>query len=400
MKIIKKILLLILLIIPLKVNAASLELTCPTIASSNSKIKCSIKTATSMKGLKILFSLPNVISTDEIETNWTSYYNGKKGLVVTKNDQNDLNSNITFKISEQAVLGTEYNIGLINIEASDNEHKIINIDNVYSKVKIVSDDNNLSNLTITNGSLSPKFNKNKTTYTATVNSEKTTVTAIPASSTAKVAGNIGEIKLNYGINKLNITVTSELGTTRTYTITITRPLPITANTTNNNKTNNNGSSNNNTTTSNNNKTDSSKETNASLNNLKVKGHYIEFSPNKFNYKLKVKNSITSIDITAIPTNSKAKVEIEKPDTLEVGENNITITVTTEGGTICKYQLVVIREKEKNTTSNNNTKTTKENIKSNKKLSIFPSIPLSITIIVILLFLLISFIVIKRIFKEN
>ena len=412
----KKILILIiLLLVPIKVSAESIELICPSVTSQNANIDCQIKALNSLKGIKLSFSLPNEISTTKITTNWNNHYKANnKGIVVTRTGEDNLNTNITFKISEQAVLGTEYNIGLINIEASDNEHKLLNIEDIYTKVKILSDDNTLSNLTITNGSLSPKFNKNQTTYTSTVKNEKTQITATPSFSKAKVEGDIGEIKLNYGINKINITVTSELGTTKTYSITITRPMPdppkktedknSKPNTQNNNtKKDNDTTSNNNTyTPSTNTQNTIQKSSDASLKEIKIKDHSIDFDPKKYSYKLKIKNNETDLSITAIPNNSKSHVEIDKPEILEVGQNSIIITVTAEDGTICKYELLVTRaKKEKDKVFNNKTiDTTKEKIKSNKKISIFPSIPLAILIIISILVLLILFIIIKRIFKKD
>ncbi len=405
-----KILLLLLLLIPLNVKAASLELLCPTTTSPNTTIDCQIKIQDPLKGIKLNISLPNEITTNKIENNWTSYYKGSKGLVITNNNTGENIAKLSLKISEQATVGAEYQIGLINIEASDNEHKLINIENVYAKIKILSNDNTLSNLTITNGSLSPKFDKNTTNYKATINTSKTTITATPTHNTSKIEGNIGDINLNYGINNLTITVTSEIGTTKTYSIAITRPFPTVVNpskdTTNNSnnststKSNNYNKKKNKTTKQDTSKIVIPKSSDASLKELKVKGYNIDFNPNTFNYKLKVPNKITTLDITAIPNNNKSKVEISKPDILEVGKNTITITVTSEDGTICKYLIAVTREKKK-TTKKEIPTTGTETIKSNKEVPIFPSIPIAILILIILLILLILFITIKRIFnKEN
>ena len=403
-----KLLIVLLLLIPIQVKAATLELICPSVASPNSKIDCNIKTQDPLKGIKLNISLPTEISINKIDTNWTSYYKSNKGLVVTNNNNGENISKISLIISEQATVGAEYQIGLINIEASDNEHRLINTDNIYAKVKILSNDNTLSNLTISNGSLSPKFNKNITTYKATINSDKTTILATPSHNTSKLKGSIGNINLNYGINNLTITVTSEIGTIKTYSIIITRPFPTVIdpakNTTNNSNNSNSTKSNNYNKKKNiiTKKQDTSKivipkSSDASLKELKVKGYEIDFKPNKFNYKLKVKNNITTLNIIATPNNNKSKVEITKPDILEVGKNIITITVTSENGTICKYLIEVIRDKEK--TKKQETPTTGEIIKSNKEVPIFPSIPLAILILIILLILLILYITIKRIFKK-
>ena len=122
-----KLILLLLILIPLKVNAASLDLNCPSVSTPDSEVTCTIQSSDSLKGIKLLFSLPNEITITKVNTNWTNHYKGTKGLVATKTTTENFSASLTIKISEQAVLGNEYNIGIINIEASDNINKIATI---------------------------------------------------------------------------------------------------------------------------------------------------------------------------------------------------------------------------------------------------------------------------------
>lgn len=405
----KKIYLIIVLLvlIPLNVKATSLEFDCPEKATPNSNIECNLKTSDQLKGLKLNISLPQEITTNKIDNTWNSHYNGNKGIVVTNNNSGSNISKIFFDISNQAIIGKEYQINLINIEASDNEHKLVQIENITKKVKIVSNDNTLSNINITGGSLSPIFNKNTTSYAATVNSDKTTITATPTHNGSKVEGNIGEVKLNYGINNIVINVTSEMGTTKVYKIDITRPFPTQNQTSNNTTTNKNNtitnnkknSSSNSSKKQDNNKIVINKRSDASLKEIIIKDYEIDFSPNTFQYELTVPNDVTNIEVTATPNNDKATVDISNPDILEVGDNRVYITITAEDGTIAKYEIIVTREEEQKE-DNQETTTNVEKITSNKKISIFPSVPLSIVIIIILLILLILFIILKRIFKKD
>lgn len=84
-----------------------------------------------------------------------------------------------------------------------------------------SKDNNLKSLSVSAGTLSPKFSANTTSYKVNLPADATSI-EIKASandSKAKVSG-VGTKKVQAGENKINIVVTSEYGTTKTYTITV------------------------------------------------------------------------------------------------------------------------------------------------------------------------------------
>lgn len=82
-----------------------------------------------------------------------------------------------------------------------------------------STNNNLSNLTVNGYSISPVFNKDTLNYTVSLNPdvEQITVNATRADSTASVRG-AGNISVSEGDNKIEIVVTSQKGTTKTYTL--------------------------------------------------------------------------------------------------------------------------------------------------------------------------------------
>lgn len=71
-----------------------------------------------------------------------------------------------------------------------------------------------------------------------------------------------------------------------------------------------------------------------------------FSSKTKNYTATVDNSVTSLAITATPTNAAAKVtSVSGNGNLEVGENTITITVKAENGVTTTYTIVVTRRSE-------------------------------------------------------
>lgn len=86
-----------------------------------------------------------------------------------------------------------------------------------------SDNANLKSLSLSKGTLSPKFSASKTSYTASVANDVTEckVYATAADSAAKVEVS-GSSALKVGKNTRTVTVTAASGAQKTYTITITR----------------------------------------------------------------------------------------------------------------------------------------------------------------------------------
>lgn len=82
-----------------------------------------------------------------------------------------------------------------------------------------SKNNNLQELSVSEGELSPKFSAKVTEYTLNLKNdvEKIKIKAIAEDSKAKVSG-IGEIALNPGENKIKVKVTAENGNPKIYTI--------------------------------------------------------------------------------------------------------------------------------------------------------------------------------------
>lgn len=88
-----------------------------------------------------------------------------------------------------------------------------------------------------------------------------------------------------------------------------------------------------------------KSSDANLSNLSVSGHAISpsFSPATTAYTLTVGNGVTSLDVSAITSDSKAKVSISGNKNLSVGKNNIIVEVTAEDGNKKTYTITVTRE---------------------------------------------------------
>lgn len=82
-----------------------------------------------------------------------------------------------------------------------------------------SKDTDLKSLSVSEGTLSPKFSKGKTSYKVNLPATANSITVKASANDAKssVSG-AGKIKLSAGSNEINIVVTSEYGTKKTYTI--------------------------------------------------------------------------------------------------------------------------------------------------------------------------------------
>lgn len=161
--------------------------------------------------------------------------------------------------------------------------------------------------------ISPEFNKETTEYYLIVdlNVDKIEVNAIPEDDTSEVEIT-GNEDLEEGENKIIITVKSQNGSKRTYTINVT-------------------------------KTDDVEMTNANLKSLTVKGFdiYPSFKNNIYSYNIVINEKISRLDVIAETENEEAKVEIIGNENLKVGDNIIKITVTAKNGsTIKEYKINV------------------------------------------------------------
>ncbi len=147
--------------------------------------------------------------------------------------------------------------------------------------------NNLSSLEASTGTFDTEFDKDVTAYTLTVpyDTKTVTLTGLVEDEYASVSG-FSEYELTEDKTVAIITVTAEDGIEKVYTVYIikaARPVakPVVYYYSSNNY----------------------------LNTLSVKGYELEFNRDTNEYRLKVKNNVTSLDITATSEDSRARVEI-------------------------------------------------------------------------------------------
>lgn len=187
-----------------------------------------------------------------------------------------------------------------------------------------SKNNNLSGIKLSTGTLNPSFNSNKTSYSVSVpfdiTSIKVEANAEDSKSKVSISGG-GNLKAG-AITTVTIKVTAENGSTKTYTVKVTRGKDPNA----------------------------AKSTNNNLKSITVNEGILTpaFNKNTADYTLTVPGNIKNIDIVATPEDEAfAKVKIDGPENLSVGENTYKITVTAEDETTKVYTLVVTREEDPN-----------------------------------------------------
>jgi len=292
----------------------ALTLTCPEVASAGEIITCNISES-ELIGIKGRYGVDPELSYAEFKSNsnWKMYYVGSNGFSIGNVlDKSMFQGTISFKIGMNAVVGKEYVVRLLDVEGVNEKYENVVLGDVVSNpIRMVSDISTLKELKIDKGVLSPKFSPDVTSYQAMVDASSIVILASLTDEASKLEGDIGEHKLNYGLNVFKIKVTSARGSVREYQLYVTREVK-------------------------------SKDT--SLKSLKVNGKKVLLEKEKFLYELEVDYSVLDLEIEAIANDKKAKVIIEKPEELVVGENRIVIKVIAEDGTECSYVLLVQRKR--------------------------------------------------------
>ena len=353
-----KLLIFILLLLPMEVLADNIYMTCNQDVITKDSVSCSIKgntttttIAVSLKvqtGSNITFKsfTPSSVWQGDGEDGNVDLYTAND--ILGKYDIGTLNLNV-----ESLYQGLDTSITLYSVSVYDRDGKETKLDNYTKKIRIASNDNTLSSLNITSGLLNPTFSSNITTYSATVNTDRITINATANNDKAKVEGDIGTKKLNYGNNTFKINVLSESQEIKTYTININRLNNENTTTNNSSNTNNENTTTNNSGNTNNQSNNVQKSSNNYLKDIKLSYGNITLENDKFEYDLNIPYDIDSIDVNAITEDSNAKVEISGNNDLKVGLNQIKILVTAEDNTTKTYIINVTRKEEGYTLSNNN-----------------------------------------------
>lgn len=127
----------------------------------------------------------------------------------------------SFKVKAGTKEGMDTKISLNSIKLTDGaEFKETEFSVTPVNIRVQSTVNTLTSLTVSGATFT--FNENTTTYELNVDSDKTVISASKKDANSVLSGDTGTKQLAYGLNTFNVKVTSESGSTKTYTLKITR----------------------------------------------------------------------------------------------------------------------------------------------------------------------------------
>ena len=185
---------------------------------------------------------------------------------------------------------------------------------------VASNDNTLKGLAVSGYTISPAFDKDTLEYTVKIpyEADSVIVNADKNDSKASVAIN-GATGLQVGENIVEVVVTAEDGTPKTYKIKVTREEKV--------------------------ETPVELDGDATLSKLNVSGYTLSptFKPGINVYSMTVQSTVDGLKVDAVPTSSKATVEVSGNLNWSYGMNTITITVTAENGNKNTYTVNVKRK---------------------------------------------------------
>ncbi len=175
--------------------------------------------------------------------------------------------------------------------------------------------NTLNNITI-NGSNLSGFRSSTTTYTLPDTQETSISIGAERTDSKSTLSGTGTFPLSYGNNRFVLTVRSESGSNRTYTINVPRP--------------------------------DLRGDDTSIKSITVGDQTLEWNTADITQNiLLIPNTISQTNISVQLNESSSKVTSTLSQTLNVGENNIEITVQSEKGTVTTYSVMIVRADEQN-----------------------------------------------------
>lgn len=347
------------LFIPSVYGETVLSLDCPSSSVGNSTINCGVLATSDIElsavstKLKLSSNLEFVRFTTD--ASWQGIGdNGNIDLYTYPNQKGEIKLGVaTIKVlNDKGRTGT---ISLENTTVYKSDFSGVVLNNFSKNIKILSGNNNLSALTFDKGSLTPKFSKDTLKYTLTVDSDTVLIQATAEDENARISG-IGVKELQYGENNFIITVTSEAGSKKEYSISITRL---------NNQDNSSDKENGDSSVKGDDKVqvppikeekkntdvDASKNENSkeevkvlpTLKALIIEGYSIDFKENVYTYSIDLLKQEKELRIQAIPMDEKTKVTILGNNNLITGANEIIITLENTDGEKNTYKIIASKK---------------------------------------------------------
>ena len=185
---------------------------------------------------------------------------------------------------------------------------------IYINAQEPSNDTLIGSLYVEGYNIQPTFSRTTYNYNLTVPADVTSVNVIASKGNSKqTISGTGRKTLEYGANRVKVTVTAQDKSTSTYEIMITRTDNRTGDTT--------------------------------LKSLNVSNTTIKYDKSKNVYEATVSKSIDSVMITGLTTDPNATLVGTGRKNLQIGLNSFTLTVQSSGGKQQTYTINIIRSNE-------------------------------------------------------
>lgn len=209
----------------------SISINCPETASAGETIECNIDASIiNITSFGISTSYNTTLGLEYIsftaDNIWTVYNSSENGFALGNMEGVTgavVIGTLKYKIPDDAESNDTYNIALNEVIFSDENFNGIEVEGSSAQIRILSDINTLDGITITGGTLNEEFASGTTNYTGSSNEDHITIEVEKTDDNSVVTGDVGEVELHYGTNNLSVIVTSESGTSNTYTLNIFRP---------------------------------------------------------------------------------------------------------------------------------------------------------------------------------
>ncbi len=329
-------LILVLAILPTKLQAATATLNGPTTVRAGDTITISfVVNGSDISGIQaeVTYNSSQLVFksySNKLPTAWKNNHttsNGKVTLLAT----DDIGSSplskanvatISFKVNSSVAVGSTITITVSGKTANTSGSTTETFTATYSK-KVeapLSGNNNLKTLSVKNATLAPSFTPTTTSYSVSVaySVTKLDISATAEDSAAKVS--IANNSLNAGATtNVTVTVTAANGTKKVYTIKAKRAADPNYKASGNNF----------------------------LAELKVSEALLSpvFNKSRNEYVIYVPFEVDKLTIKAVTEDSKAEVVIAEYDALKVGNNNIRVDCIAEDSSINSYFLLVVKAPE-------------------------------------------------------
>lgn len=218
----------------------------------------------------------------------------------------------TFIVKAGTTTGVSSSISLKDVALSDASFNEQSFTVNPVSIRVPSTVNTLKDITI-DGKTINDFSSDKTDYSVSVDSNVSGIVlgVTLTDTSAKATGYNNNTKLNYGVNNIKIIVTSESGSSKTYTVKVIRSEI------------------------------------RELESLKINDKSIELTSGTYNYDLTISNDVTSVSLSAVLFNEKNALFVDgygsrTVNDLKVGNNAILVKVVDNNGEELTYTINVNR----------------------------------------------------------